>query len=150
MRILFLMTLVVFFSCKNNNPSAQKPEESKGVSTTENKNVENTTAVQDSVEPADTNVYRLVIMFYSIGNGVETPLINAYEDSIGAYSTEIGKSIDYKRTAWGREGETDIIFRLNELNLAQQQDFIDRTRSILGKGKWVNVYENYPYRKRGR
>ena len=93
---------------------------------------------------SDTNNCRLVIMFYSIGEGIDFPLSNAFEDSIGSYSLKIGKTIDYKKTHWGREGETDFCLKLNELTESEQKDFISQTRIQLKSAKWVNIYEYYP------
>lgn len=129
-----LIIMVVIGSCKNNTPSAAKTEEVK-------KDSAMTTQI-------DTSIYRLAVLFYSIGEGVESEYINALKDSINGYSTEVGKPIDYKLAHWGREGETDFIFRLDELNPSQQVDFVTRTKSMLKKAKWVHIYENYSYRFR--
>jgi len=38
-----------------------------------------------------------------------------------------GKLVKYGTLAWGREGEYDCEFSLNELNLNEQNDFSSRT-----------------------
>ena len=40
--------------------------------------------------------------------GSDNKSILAYEDFIGTYAGEVKKTIDYEKTAWGREGETDF------------------------------------------
>ena len=130
----FITTMVIsllIISCKNNSPtSSEKPHEERIDSISENK--------------TDTSNCRLVILFYSIGNGTEFSISNAFEDSIGSYSLKIGKTIDYKKTAWGREGETDFCLKLNELTPAERLEFISMARSQLKIAKWVNIFENYP------
>ena len=89
-------------------------------------------------------------MFYSIGEGIDFNMSNAFEDSIGSYSLKIGKPIDYKKTPWGREGEIDFCLKLNELTPSEQKVFISEIRNQLKKAKWVNIFENYPCPDRGR
>ena len=138
MKLIFpVVFALILITCKNNNPSfASTHEEKRTDSILQNKN--------------DTNSCRLVIMFYSIGEGIDFPISNAFEDSIGSYSLKIGKTIDYKKTHWGREGETDFCLKLNELTQPEQLDFISKTKSQLKKAKWVNIYENYPCPSRSR
>ncbi len=122
---------LLIISCKTNSPSSsEKKLEEKIDSISENK--------------IDTNNCRLVILFYSIGNGTEFSISNAFEDSIGSYSLKIGKTIDYKKTAWGPEGETDFCLKLNELTPVERLEFISMARSQLKIAKWVNIFENYP------
>ena len=129
--LLSIALALTIIACKNNNPSsAAKPIVSISDSISEKK--------------IDTNNCRLVIQFYSIGEGAEFPISNAFEDSIGSYSRKMGKTIDYRKTSWGREGETDFCLKLNELSVAEQKDFISQTRIQLKTAKWVNIYENYP------
>lgn len=133
MKFIFpLVIAIIMISCKNN----------KSATTSMTKNEE----VIDSIPEIkiDSNDYRLVLVFYSIGEGSEFPIFNAFEDSIGSYSQKTGKTIDYRKTSWGREGETDFCLKLNELNKTEQEDFISKTRLQLKKAKWVHIYENYP------
>jgi hypothetical protein len=128
-----IVIVFLWFSCKNNTPaSTAKQEEKKIDSIAQVKN--------------DTNIYRLVIMFYSIGEGSEYKFIKAFEDTLRNYSAGIGKTINYNKMPWGREGETDIISRLDDLTPSEQADFINKTKALLKNAKWVNIYENYLYR----
>ena len=90
------------------------------------------------------------VSFYSIGAGAEYDFIIKFEDSVGKYAGKIGKNIDYEKSGWGREGETDFCLRLNELTLSQQAEFIKETRELLKTAKWVHVNENEPCRHRKR
>jgi hypothetical protein len=98
--------------------------------------------------PTDSNQVRLVISFYSIGMGSDFKSIQAYEDFIGVFAGEVKKTINYEKTAWGREGETDFCLGLQELTQAEQDQFIARSREKLRDAKWVNLYENSPCRHR--
>ena len=60
------------------------------------------------------------------------------------FAGKVGKNVDYEKTGWGREGETDYCLRLNELTLKEQSDFIAQTNDVLKGAKWVHVYENQP------
>ena len=162
MKYLLALSLVILFACKNNSPTTdQKSGQTGTTSESDKKTME--TAMQDSIKMVEqqakdnkTNtakpdsIYRLVILFYSVASGVETQLINEYIDSVGFYSQDHGKKIDYSLVHWGREGETDIAMRLNELSESQQNDFIGMTRRVLAKGKYVNIYENYPWHRKGK
>jgi hypothetical protein len=141
--------IVVFFStlliaCKNNKPPAASNTEVKSEVKAD------TISKIATTENAEEEICRLAVFFYSIGEGAEYPMIIAFEDSIGSYSQKIGKNIDYKKTPWGREGETDFCLQLTGLTTAEQDEFVANTRSQLKKAKWVNIYENYPAPNRGR
>jgi hypothetical protein len=167
MRYLLLFSLVILFSCKNNNPASQNQARTETVSKEEQKQKEKEMegAIRDSTDianekakiekqnggkTASDSLYRLVILFASPGSGAEYLLMNEYIDSVGVYGESLGKKIEYKRVAWGREGESDIVMQLKELSPAQQADFLVMTRRVLSKGKYVNIYENYPYRVKGK
>ena len=141
--VIFALVTLIMISCKNNNPSsAAKQNEKTADSIVENVNIKSVDSAKENV--IDTNNNRLVIMFYSIGQGSEYVLSNAFEDSIGSYSLKFGKNIDYKKTLWGREGEIDFCLKLNELTTSEQAEFIALTRAQLKSAKWVNIFENYP------
>lgn len=91
---------------------------------------------------------RLVISFFSIASGVDDKAIIRFEDSIGEYAGALGINIDYEKTHWGREGETDFCLELRELNSEQQLDFVSKTRELLKTAEHVKIYENEPCRHR--
>jgi hypothetical protein len=153
--MILLLTLCCF-SCKNHESATrEKPEELKSGSLPDKANnvvADSATGNKENppVVTKDTTLFTLVIMFYSIGEGVENEYIKALEDSISSFSAEISKPIDYEKNSWGREGETDICMQLFELSAVEKSKFIAETKSLLKKAKWVNIYENYPYRHRSR
>jgi hypothetical protein len=152
MKYLSLLIMVVFISCKNNSPAAANREEeikepSKAISDTLK---DEGTAKRDTVVKPDSSKYTLVIMFYSIGEGIDFEAVKTYEDSISAFSARIGKNIDYQINPWGREGETDFCMQLIELTDVEKAQFIAQTKMQLKKAKLVNIYENYPCKHRKR
>jgi hypothetical protein len=128
--ISFLILLTVI-SCKNNSQTASTVDNSIKTDSV-------VTQFKDTTEK-----YRLVVMFYSIGEGTEYQFIKAFEDSISSFSQKSGTKINYSKKAWGREGETDFCLKLSELAKPEIEDFIQMTRDMFKKAKWVNVYENY-------
>jgi hypothetical protein len=163
MKYVLALSMVILFACKNNSPTVEQKSAS-----TENKsekdNTNTGTAMPDSGKPADSktstqqpkstnpsdSLYRLVIVFFSSGSGVENLLMNEYLDSLGFYNQDHGKKIDYIIDHWGREGETDIAMHLKELTPAEQSDFIGMTRRVLAKGEHVHIYENYQWHRKGK
>ncbi len=126
-----LIVTLIYFSCKNNSPTSNQSDINKTDSLFKLKN--------------DTSNSRLVIRFGSPKTFEEDkPLIRSYEDSIGSFSLYFGKNIDYSKNHWGPEGETDFCLKLNELTEAEQKEFINRSRNMLEKVKWIKIYENYP------
>ncbi|HRH67214.1 MAG TPA: hypothetical protein PLU53_13005 [Bacteroidia bacterium] len=146
-QLLSLLTFMMlsFGACKNHKESTKTPE-----SATEKTGSTAAAAIDSpAVKPVVTDslapdTYRLTVVFFSIGMGTDGPSLLRFEESIGTYSAEIGKNIDYERANWGREGETDFCLRLNELSSAQQAEFVARTKELLKSAKWVNIYENKP------
>ena len=157
MKLTTILLTLSILSCKNNTPTNQTKQAEKQTETVKIENTSVADTVQRKVletkgDPAPQKSaagnYKLVVMFYSIGEGVESEFVLAFEDSISAFSARIGKNIDYERTPWGREGEIDFCLQLNELSEVEKSLFISQTKSQLKKAKWVNVYENYPCKHR--
>jgi hypothetical protein len=139
MKIFLPLVLAAsLLTCKSNKSTTSTKAEVKADS------ISNMSAT-DSTK----NLCRFVVFFYSKGEGAEYKMITAFEDSIGSYSKKIGKTIDYKKTAWGREGETDFCVPLTGLTKAEQDEFILKAHSDLKKAKYVTIYENYPVPVRG-
>ncbi len=132
----FLFSLLLIFSvaCKQSSKVSSEPVAAASASMQKT----------DSI-PAKS---RLVVAFYSEASGVDDKAIIRFEDSIGEYSGSLGINIDYEKTHWGREGETDFCLELSELNAQQQADFVAKTRELLKTAEHVNIYENEPCRHR--
>ncbi len=144
---LLILSLIFLISCKSNKPTTG--QETGGKVLTETGTAKTDTVILTSPK-AGPDSLRLVVFFYSQASGAEFELVNELIDSVEAYSKNLGQKIEYKKIPWGREGETDVTFKLNELTPVQQTDFVAMARRVLAKGKFVTIYENYPYKQRGR
>lgn len=125
-KVLFICILFVF-SCNANklvNKETNKLDEKVAVESTDN--------------------YRFIVSFYSPGNGIDTKMKESYLDFIGNNYP----IIKFEKTNWGREGEVDFCFLLDELNENDQVKFITESNNILSNSERVNVYENVPCRNR--
>ena len=82
--------------------------------------------------------YRLVVQFYSKGEGIDNKTNEAFVKMLDSNS----KKIAYEPTHWGREGEIDYCLKLNELSTAEQADFVKKANELLSKSALVHVNEN--------
>lgn len=159
--LLISMASTFFFACKSNKDTASTADsastsqtkitevksDSAGVLST----TQSTSPATIKVDSSNSDTYRLSVVFYSIGSGTDNKAMTAFENFISEYAGKSGKNIDYERTPWGREGETDYCLRLNELDAKGQTDFVKQTTETLKDAKWVHIYENQPCKhKRNR
>lgn len=91
-------------------------------------------------------IHRLVVSFISIGAGT----YNKGGEMMMRYIEERQNKYKVKLTsvskAWGREGEWDQIFSLEELNQQQQVDFINGLKELFGGNQLILILENQPAR----
>jgi hypothetical protein len=59
-------------------------------------------------------------------------------------------TIAYDKIPWGREGETEICFKLDGMSSEQQTAFVNAANEQLKSVKRVNVYENQPCKHQKR
>jgi hypothetical protein len=86
---------------------------------------------------------RLIVSFYSPGNGID-------HKALALFSTEIlskNENITYSKVSWGREGERDYCFQLAELSAEQQVAFIKEVNTLLGSVKRIRILENQECRQ---
>jgi len=88
--------------------------------------------------PQQEDNYRLVIGFFSIGEGIDTKVHEVYKNFLTTYK----KPIAFEPTKWGREGEIDYCLKLNELTPVEQEEFVKKSKDLLIKSKLVHVNEN--------
>ncbi|MFM7015177.1 MAG: hypothetical protein ACKOX3_02510 [Bacteroidota bacterium] len=89
---------------------------------------------------------RLVVTFASIGAGVDPNGKINLDAYINAFKEKSGKLVKYGMLAWGREGEFDCEFSLNELNLNEQPEFIRGLRKQFQGNQLIQIEENKPSR----
>lgn len=125
--------LIILGSCK------QAKESSTTNPSTEKINTEIKSPINPDSLPATS---RLVVTFFSIASGVDFKAVVGFEEFIGEYAAEQGFTVDYEKTHWGREGETDFCLELKELTPEQQTDFVSQARKRLETAEHVSIYEN--------
>lgn len=104
-------------------------------------------AEQTEMPPAsmEKNI-RLVVTFASIGAGIDPNGKTMLDGYINSFKEKSGKLVKYGTLAWGREGEYDCEFSLNELNLNEQTDFIKGLKNLFEGNQIIQIEENKPSR----
>lgn len=91
--------------------------------------------------PGDNSAnYRLVVSFISQAAGIDRQLHPKFMELYKSYKPAVTAEV----TPWGREGEVDYCFKLNELNSKQQKDFVQKVREAMGNTDMVYIKENAP------
>jgi uncharacterized protein YcfL len=88
------------------------------------------------------STYAYTVSFYSIGEGIDSDMVIKFKDFIAAYNSQKKVSLAYDVNPWGREGETDFCFLLDELDQKQRLDFISKCSKLLSTSKLVHEGEN--------
>ncbi|MCE3296279.1 MAG: hypothetical protein K0R65_1993 [Crocinitomicaceae bacterium] len=97
-------------------------------------------------EQADGNM-RFIVSFHSIGSGTNHEAIKRFDAFIPQFETKNKVKLAIQRTRWGKEGEIDYCFKLDELKAKQQEAFITETKELLEGAKWIRYEENSPCRE---
>lgn len=103
-----------------------------------------TTEVLEGIE-ANVSIIpsRLIVSFYSPGNGID-------HRALALFSADIlskNENITYSTVSWGREGERDYCFQLAELSAEEQVAFVEEVNTLLGSVKRVRILENQECRQ---
>lgn len=125
-RFLFCIALGLvefsFYSCSNAKPISQQ-------------------------EIVTTDQCRLVISFISKGRGIDRDTKKNVLAYIENYNKTHSLTLVYETVRWGREGEVDFCFALEELKKRQQVKFIDELKTLVQKSDCVRISENSEKRK---
>lgn len=125
--VLSMLTVLLIFSCGS----------------TKNVNTEAVTKTDTTISDAAGN-YGLVVSFYSPGNGIDHKMKQEYAEFL---TTNYPKT-NYETIRWGKEGETDFCFQLNDLKENERELFVKESRELLSKSSRVHIYENVPCRNK--
>lgn len=90
------------------------------------------------------NFYRLIVSFISIGEGTDRQGRETLDGVLADWKTKKGKEITFESVAWGREGENDFCFRINNLNEKEQQMFVSDMKTAFKGRSLVQITENQP------
>lgn len=85
---------------------------------------------------ANDEKYRLIISFFSIGEGINLKTNEEFEKFLSSYTPKI----KHELITWGREGEKDYCFKLTELTDVQQEEFVRKAKEVTTKK--VHIKEN--------
>lgn len=87
------------------------------------------------------SIYRFTISFYSKGGGTDRLARGEFEIYLENFNKKNHKKLHYETTNWGREGEVDYCFKLEELRKKEQQKFIDDCKELLKESELVRFEE---------
>jgi hypothetical protein len=119
----------------------------KASSSTINEVEDSKQAEQKEMSPTSTEKnIRLVVTFASIGAGIDEKGKTMLDGYINSFKEKSGKLVKYGTLAWGREGEYDCEFSLNELNLNEQADFVKGLKKLFEGNQLIQIEENKPSR----
>lgn len=97
---------------------------------------------------SQTGNSRLIVSFISIGEGTDFKAKDSMDVFLRNYEQASGKAVKFEAVPWGREGEVDYCFVLNELSEKEQKKFVADIRSRLSFSQLVQISENQPCRLR--
>jgi hypothetical protein len=86
--------------------------------------------------------FKLVVSFISIGEGTDPEAAGLLAAALAEFRSSKGKSPAYIMIPWGREGEVDCCFILNELAPAEQREFIGFLKGKLALKPLIQIQEN--------
>ncbi len=149
---LFSIAFIGTISCK---PAKEVSTENAPLSSTsmESTSSESSTSTQqpvktpltqslDDIKKSLPDTIRLSISLISIGEGTDPEGLNILTSTLETFSRKTGKNPNYITIPWGREGEVEYYFNLNELNQVEQQNFISNLNSAFKGHKLVLISEN--------
>ena len=119
--VLFLLLVIFTFSCNNSKKIA-----------------DNTLATENS---KNNSIYRFTISFFSKGGGTDRKARSEFESFLENFNKKNEVNLQYIKTSWGREGEVDYCFQLEELKKKKQIIFIKECEDLLKDSKLVHFQE---------
>ncbi len=130
-RWLILVFCCMAFSCKQTENTAVKEQTAPGDST-----------AKAGEPPTGPERYRLIVSFVSFGEGTDLKAGDEFKAFLHDYRERTGRKVKSEEAAWGREGEVDYCFRLEELPAAEQAEFIAALKDRLSFSELVQFAEN--------
>lgn len=123
--IIFFSALLMFgvVSCK-----CHKNQEEKPVTKT---------------EQTTDSTYRFIVSFISKGAGIDSKSNDAIASYITTFNNQNDATVKYDKINWGKEGEMDYCFKLDELKSNKQVDFIKGFKNVTGSSDLILYTENH-------
>jgi hypothetical protein len=147
-KIIAFTVLAIFLSaCKSSKDSGENAEkaETKIVEPTPSNpskplvSMEVWTREQAKLGP---DTFRLVVSFISFGAGTDPDAKALLEAYVYDYKLKNDKVVSYFMIPWGREGEVDCCFPLDELNASEQKNFIEGLSKVIQGKELIQINEN--------
>lgn len=91
---------------------------------------------------AGPDSFRLVVSFISFGAGTDPESKAILDSYVYEYKLKNNKVVTYYMIPWGREGEVDCCFPLDELNASEQNDFIEGLKKAIAGKELMQINEN--------
>ncbi|MFN0189568.1 MAG: hypothetical protein ACKVQV_12780 [Bacteroidia bacterium] len=88
------------------------------------------------------DTFRLVVSFISFGAGTDPDARALLEAYVYDYKLKNDKVVSYFMIPWGREGEVDCCFPLEELNASEQKNFIVGLNKVIQGKELIQINEN--------
>jgi hypothetical protein len=147
----FIALALAVSACKSSKDS---PESTAKAETTTGTEIIETTP-QNSGKPlvsmevwtreqakAGPDSFRLVVSFISFGAGTDPESKSILEAYVYDYKLKNNKVVSYFIIPWGREGEVDCCFPLDELNASEQKNFIEGLKNAISGRELIQINEN--------
>ncbi len=139
----YLLIAFLVSDCKSSkNTTANDPPVAQIQQATPSAAHEEAVDEADESKPPQNKKYRLIISFYSIGEGSDYKAAKSLQEFLADYAAGSGKTIGYDSFPWGREGEVDFCFPLTELSADEQNRFINDVKKKLEFSKLIEYSEN--------
>ncbi len=103
---------------------------------------DDTAVAIESKQIDSTDNYRLIVSFFSPGNGIDHKMNRKFSEFLASNYPKL----IYERAQWGKEGERDYCFLLKELTQKKKDQFVRESKELLAASSRVHVYENAPCR----
>jgi len=153
--IYLIFPIFLLFACKNTEKSTQvanppmdaRPQVGNPTKTAviENKEeIKSKELTNNQNKNPETEIYSLVVSFYSIGAGIDRSVAQEFDYLIKDFQEQFGENFISERVSWGREGEVDYCIQLGKLKTASLDSFKSRADLILKKTDRVHTKENAP------
>ena len=105
--------------------------------------IKNTTTASTQ-DPITTNTnHYFTVSFISIGTGPDRKAKSKYDQYLIQYEQKNKIKLSYEIIPWGKEGEFNYCFKINELDKKQQEVFIAETKEVLINSTLVRYKENF-------
>jgi len=128
---IYLFILVALAACSTKKKSASNTNDTSQATDSASEAIE-------EVKEAVQERARLIVSFYSPGNGIDNEAHQLFAKEI----LESNKEIKYSKVSWGREGEVDYCFQLANMTAGEQAVFVDKVMDLLRNSERIHFYEN--------